>query len=971
MDRDDSRHDEPAEDLPGRDAAAVLRILLDHLPSGVALFGPDLQMRVCNAKFKQLLDFPAGLFAARLPSFSELLRFFTRRGDHGAGDPEAIAAEFLARVGRHEHLDFERAMPDGSVLRVTSTPLPAGGLLAVYSDITEQKSMERILRESEARFRDLTEMSSDWFWEQDADFRFKDMSGGLLYKTTLQPRTTIGKTRRDLPIVGVNEEAWRAHWQVLEAHRPFEDFCYQIKTEPGALRWFSVSGKPVFDADGVFQGYRGTGKDITERRGAERVQQLTHLEIEDAHKRLSFQFERLPLAYIVWDRAFRVTEWNPAAERVFGWPAAEAIGRHAYDLVVPEDARDAVEAAWRDVVLGGNMDGHSINDNITRAGRRITCEWFNSPMRDEQGEIVSCLSMVHDISDRIAAENQLRLAAEVFGSSHEAIVVTDRNNRILTVNRAFTEVTGFSREEVAGHDPSLLASGRHGKEFFAQMWRSLVGNGYWQGEIWDRRKNGEVYPKWLSVSAVKGKDGEIANYVAIFNDISERKAAEEKIDFLAHHDPLTRLPNRVLLRDRFEQAVTVAEREQARVALLFLDLDKFKEINDSLGHTVGDELLVQISARLQACVRASDTICRQGGDEFIILLNAVPDVGAVSRIAQAILESVSEPIELSGDRLVTSFSIGISLYPDDGRDFTTLLKMADTAMYHAKESGGNGLHFFTEEMNVNLLQRLQLQNKLRDALKNRELLLHYQPQIDLRSGAVIGFEALLRWDSPSEGLVPPARFIPIAEEGGAIVAIGEWVLNEACLQAKKWIAKGLPPFVMAVNLSALQFKRGDICATVIGALARSGLPAAYLELELTESILLQNTENVLAHIGKLKALGLKLSIDDFGTGYSSLSYLKRLRVDKLKIDQSFVRDLADDAEDAAIARAIIQLGESLQLEIVAEGVETDAQLAILRDYGCQVAQGYRFCHPLPADLLWARLAAGDFDGTVSGGGRGK
>ena len=823
-----------------------------------------------------------------------------------------------------------------------------------------EDTMEQALRESEARFRDLTEMSSDWFWEQDALFRFKDMSGGLLDKTALQPSTTIGKTRRELPIVGVSEEAWRAHWQILEAHQPFEDFCYQIETEPGQLRWFSVNGKPVFDSDGAFQGYRGTGRDITGQRMAELAQQLAHRELEDAHQRLSFQFQRLPLAYIVWDRELRVTEWNPAAEQVFGWSAEQAVGRHAYDLIVPEDARAAVHAAWRDVVLGGNMDSHLVNANITRAGRRITCEWFNSPMRDEQGEVVSCLSMVHDISARIVAENQLRLAAEVFESSREAIVVTDRNNRILTVNRAFSEVTGFSLEEVAGQDPSLLASGRHDQAFFAEMWRELVANGYWQGEIWDRRKNGEIYPKWLSVSAVKDRDGEVANYVAIFNDMSERKAAEEKIDFLAHHDPLTHLPNRVLLRDRFEQAVAVAERERARVALLFLDLDKFKEINDSLGHIAGDELLVQISGRLQACVRASDTICRQGGDEFIILLNSVADVAAISRIAQTILESVSEPIELSGERHATSFSIGISLYPDDGRDFTTLLKLADTAMYHAKESGGNGLHFYTEEMNVNLLQRLQLQNKLRDALKNRELLLHYQPQIDVNSGAVIGFEALLRWHSPSEGWVSPARFIPIAEEGGAIVAIGEWVLEEACRQAKKWLDQGLPPFVMAVNLSALQFKRGDICATVVRALERSGLPAAHLELELTESILLQNTESVMGVIGRLKSLGLKLSIDDFGTGYSSLSYLKRLRVDKLKIDQSFVRDLAEDAEDAAIARAIIQLGESLQLEIVAEGVETAAQLALLREYGCQVAQGYHFCRPLAAELLWTRLTAGGF-----------
>ncbi len=441
---------------------------------------------------------------------------------------------------------------------------------------------------------------------------------------------------------------------------------------------------------------------------------------------------------------------------------------------------------------------------------------------------------------------------------------------------------------------------------------------------------------------------DLAFGIATLRTRTQREAAEEKLAFLAYHDPLTHLPNRVLLRDRFDRAVTSAEREQSGVALMVLDLDNFKRVNDSLGHDVGDQLLLRVVERLQGCIRESDTISRQGGDEFVVLLNDVRDSLSASRVAQAILDAIAEPFEIGNHSFTTSFSIGISLYPSDGRDFDTLLKHADAALYHAKDNGRDTYHFFAGTMNVDALARMQLHSNLRNAVKNREFLLHYQPQIDIASGAIAGVEALVRWQRPDEGLIAPGRFIPLAEESGLIVQIGEWVLNEACRQMKAWIDDGRHPLVIAVNLSAQQFKRGDIVDTVARALDSSGLPPHLLELELTESILLQDTDSVMATLHKLKKLGVQLSIDDFGTGYSSLAYLKRLAVDKLKIDQSFVRDLSDDKDDAAIIKAVIQLGQALQLCVIAEGVETHEQLDFLRRHGCDQAQGYLIARPLPA-----------------------
>jgi diguanylate cyclase (GGDEF)-like protein len=427
----------------------------------------------------------------------------------------------------------------------------------------------------------------------------------------------------------------------------------------------------------------------------------------------------------------------------------------------------------------------------------------------------------------------------------------------------------------------------------------------------------------------------------------EHAEAEKKLEFLAHHDILTGLPNRLLLRDRYEQAIAQADRAHSGVAVLFLDLDNFKQVNDTLGHNYGDQLLVRVVERLRGCLRDADTISRQGGDEFVILLTNLRDLAVISGIAQQIVETFAAPFEIDAYSINTTFSIGVSLYPDDGKEFDTLLSNADTALYQAKDSGRDTYRFFSDKMNIDAQEQLQLQGQLRNAVRNQEFILHYQPQIDIASGRFIGAEALVRWKHPELGLLPPDKFIPLAERSGLVIPMGDWVLNEACRQAQVWREKG-HALVMAVNLSALQFKRGNLLEMVSHALKRSGLPAEMLELELTESILLHDIDVAIKTLRSLRDMGVKLSIDDFGTGYSSLSYLKRLAVNKLKIDQSFVRDLAEDADSAAIVRAIIQLGHTLQLTVIAEGVETDAQLAFLRNYGCDEAQGYLYSRPISA-----------------------
>jgi len=551
---------------------------------------------------------------------------------------------------------------------------------------------------------------------------------------------------------------------------------------------------------------------------------------------------------------------------------------------------------------------------------------------------------------------KLKLDAEVFRVSREAVVITDASGCIVSVNNAFTEITGYSAEEAIGRNPKVLQSGKHDAVFFQKMWEQILRDGHWQGEIWNRRKNGEIYPEWLGITMTKNSANTVSEYIGIFMDISEHKQAQERIEQLGYYDPLTNLANRRLLNDRTKQAISQAQRQEHMVGLIYLDLDHFKDINDSLGHLVGDELLRQVSARLLGCVRDTDTVCRMGGDEFVVLLTHVESADNVADACSKIMAALSEVYELTLHAIRVSSSMGASLYPADGQNFDALLQHADTAMYQAKAAGRGNFKLFTEAMNQRVQHRLRLQSQMRNSLAANEFYLHYQPQWDLEQQRITGVEALARWQHPELGNIPPGEFIPVAEESNLIVLIGNFVMREACLQAKRWLDAGYR-LGIAVNVSYAQFARHNLLRSVMDILLETQLPPELLELELTESILISDPEQVLLVVDQLAAMGVTFSIDDFGTGYSSLSYLKRFSVHKLKIDQSFVRDLLTDPSDAVIVSAIINLAHSLQMQSIAEGVETPEQATRLRELGCQQIQGYWFSKPILAHQMDALLAS--------------
>jgi diguanylate cyclase (GGDEF)-like protein/PAS domain S-box-containing protein len=544
-------------------------------------------------------------------------------------------------------------------------------------------------------------------------------------------------------------------------------------------------------------------------------------------------------------------------------------------------------------------------------------------------------------------EDLLKLSMAV-EQSPNSIVITDLDAKIEYANSNFIKVTGYSLAELIGKNPNILQSGKTPKSTYEDMWVHLTRGETWKGELNNRRKDGTEYIESALISPVRQADGRLTHYLAIKEDITEKRRTEERIEKLVHFDQLTGLPNRTQLNERFKFALSLAQRSGEQLTVMFLDLDHFKDINDTLGHSVGDQLLMEVATRLKTTLREEDTISRQGGDEFILILPGTDEKGA-AHVAAKLMEAISRACQIEQHELVATCSIGIAIYPYDGEDFETLSKNADTAMYRVKQDGRNSFRFFTPEMQVHSARALQLGNALRQALSRGQLQLHYQPQVLIQDGRVVGAEALLRWQHPELGAISPAEFIPIAEDSGQIIQIGEWVLRTAIRQLKDWMDHGLPPMVMAVNLSAAQFRQPNLPELVTGILDEVGLPHKYLELELTEAVAMDDPQAAVEMMDKLHALGIRMSIDDFGTGYSSLSYLKRFKVYKLKIDQSFVHDITDDPDDKAIVAAIINMASSLGMQTIAEGVETAGQLAFLRLQGCDEVQGYYFSKPLPAD----------------------
>ncbi|MDY4302907.1 EAL domain-containing protein [Pseudomonas salmasensis] len=550
---------------------------------------------------------------------------------------------------------------------------------------------------------------------------------------------------------------------------------------------------------------------------------------------------------------------------------------------------------------------------------------------------------------------RLRQAAAVFDCTREGVLVTDTQGLIVHVNRAFMEITGYQCEDVMGQRPSLFKSGRHSAHFYQQMFQALESTGEWSGEIWNRRKSGEVYPQWQTIRVIHDDQGQVSHYVAVFSDISAMKNSEHELAHLAHHDPLTDLPNRLLFTDRAEQALASAQVHKRGCALLLMDLDHFKIINDSLGHNVGDQLLKLVAERLSGLFGPGVTLARLGGDEFAVLAESCPQVVQAAALAQRMLNAMKDPFIFDGNQLFISASIGISLFPSDALSAEQLLRNADSALFKAKSAGREGYALYTEELTAHAQHRVEIAGELRRALDQHELRVYYQPVHDLHDSRLVGVEALVRWQHPERGLVSPGEFIPIAERTGLIADIDAWVMDQACRQMCQWLADGAPLSFIAINVSSRLFARRELYEQVAQVLHTTGLDPAFLELEVTESAVMDDPEVALEQLHRLRELGLRLAIDDFGTGYSSLLRLKRLPVQKLKIDQGFVAGLPWDEDDAAIVRVVIALAKSMGMQVHAEGIEQVEQARFLLDQECDMGQGYWFGRPMPADEIdWAR-----------------
>lgn len=673
--------------------------------------------------------------------------------------------------------------------------------------------------------------------------------------------------------------------------------------------------------------------------------QSTHDEFVIEQFKLFVQvFNHISEGVTITDKNNNILYVNSAFTEITGYTEADVIGANPNILKSGLQDRNFYIQMWEDIREKGQWQGEVINRH--KLGELYPESLTIQTIKDEAGEINYHVGIFSDLTERKNNEGNKRLYTRIFNSSSEGIIVTDKKGVILTVNHAFTKTTGYMAEEAIGQTLRMLHSGLQDEQFYMDMWSDIDKYGSWKGEIWNRRKNGEVFPEWLNIDAINDDLQKVTHYVGIFSDITERKKTEDQLKYLAHYDILTGLPNRMLLYDRLEQAVARAKRMKQILAVFFLDLNRFKVINDTLGHSVGDQLLIQVAKKLRYSLPECDTVARLGGDEFMILLTDISDSRGVTTVAQKIIECFNKAFVCEGHELFVSGSIGIGLYPDDGNNIEALIKNADTAMYRAKETK-NHYQFYTTEIDENNSMKMNMEGFLRKALKKSEMLIYYQPQVEILSRKIVGLEALLRWQHPKKGLLLPADFIPLAEETGQILPIGEWVLRNVCQQMVLWRENGYPLIKVSVNLSPYQLLDNGFISILADTIRFSGIDPRYLSLEITENISMNNIEYILRKIEEIKELGVSISIDDFGTGYSSLSYLKKYHPDTLKIDQSFIRNMQLDKHKAAIVKAIVDLALGLDLTVIAEGVESEEELEMLKELRCNIIQGYLIAKPLP------------------------
>ncbi|MFT5720057.1 MAG: diguanylate cyclase (GGDEF)-like protein/PAS domain S-box-containing protein [Motiliproteus sp.] len=799
------------------------------------------------------------------------------------------------------------------------------------------------LNAEQTRLQALLQAMPDLVWMKDCEgvFRFCNPMFERFYGTL--EVDIIGKTDYDFIDQRLADTFRIQDLDALKADHPsrHEDWLsFAYNNEPILVE---TTKTPVRDAQGKILGILGIAHDITARKQAEQA-------LQESESKLHTILDSIEACIYIKDCNYKYQYVNQQACELIGKPLTEITDQADSAFFDPKTAANLRINDRRVIENGERVALEEINTYIHEQ-RTSAFESIKLPLRHQDGTIYGLCGISTEITERKQAESSLRVAAAAF-ESQQGMVITDADNLILRANQAFIEMSGYPLEEIVGQSPSLFMSGGDAEELYARMWASINTNGSWEGESCDRRKNGDRYPKWLNITAVKDSEGTVSHYVATHTDITERKAAEAEILNLAFYDPLTSLPNRRLLADRLKLALPSSMRLGKEGALLFIDLDHFKTLNDTLGHDKGDLLLQQVAERICASVRKEDSVARLGGDEFVVMLESLSacsiDAANETRtIAEKILAAINKPCNLSGQEYLGSASIGITLFNFGINSSEELMKRADLAMYTAKEAGRNTLRFFDPSMQAEINARVALETDLREALRLQQFVLYYQPQLD-NSGCVTGAEALIRWFHPQRGLVPPASFIPLAESSGMILPLGIWVLETACRQLTRWAAEpATATLSLAVNISAKQLHQPDFVAQVMAVLERTGASPCRLKLELTESQLLDDIEDCITKMQHLRSEGIGFALDDFGTGYSSLAYLKRLPLEQLKIDQSFVRDVLSDPNDAVIARTIVALAHSMGLTVIAEGVETAAQRDFLADNQCYAYQGYLFSRPVP------------------------
>ena len=731
----------------------------------------------------------------------------------------------------------------------------------------------------------------------------------------------------------------------IEDQGGFEDeHNFILKRENESPLLVRISANRIFDHQACY-GYVMLIRDDTQRQ----THELDLLESETRFRQLVNHIDSI---FILFDmKKNQVIHVSPAYEKIFGHSLnlasleESSLLTHIHPDDKPKITR-LIKSLYKKEACAESFKFYKPDGQVHWAQARCY------PVMATKNELIDRMAcIINDVTEDKKLELKLKQAAKVYETTSEGIMIMDAEFKVVAVNPAFSKTTGFSEVDIIGQPPKSLLSGLHDRTFYQNAWAIIEENGYWQGEVTSRRKNGDTYPLWVCINMICDDDKNIINFVTMISDISSIKKSQSRLDFLAHHDHLTGFANRLLFNARLKHAIDQARRSNQKVSVMLMDLDRFKDINDSLGHSAGDELLKLLAVRLRLCLREEDTLARLGGDEFIFLVEDLENLDEIELIAQKIQDIFIEPFLLGTSEVIVTASMGISLYPDNGDSVAELVKTADIAMYKAKQRGKNCFAFYNEDFNKYHDSRLVMATQMRLALTNDEFIVHYQPQVCLKTGNITGVEALIRWQHPEKGLIPPMQFIPLAEETGFIEKLGEWVLYESCRQCKAWQQQGYDYLTLAVNLSARQFMFSNITATIKSVLKKTGLDASFLELEITESGLMDQADKVMDTLNGLKSIGVKLSIDDFGTGYSSLSYLKRFPIDKLKIDRSFVMDLPQDEQDAAIAKSIIVLGKSLKLTVIAEGVETEAQREFLMSEGCDEMQGYLFSKPVAADDL--------------------